>query len=272
MRTAEPASVYPLPRRRGFGILVAHQFPYELRTFVRNRQSLFFTFALPIMFLVIFASVFGHGQVTIRGVRMSTSVYYVPGIIALAIVSASFGNLASSIIGDREAGIYKRRRATPVPAAVLIAARALVAVALSLGITVVLLAIGYAYGATIPAHAVPALVLDVVVSTLALCCLGYALGSVIRSRDGVMPIVLGITLPLYFISGVFVPSSYVSPWLLKVAAVFPVRHVATALLAVFNPGTTGSSLHWVDLVVIVAWGVFGLFVAVRRFKWLPQGR
>jgi ABC-2 type transport system permease protein len=59
--------------------------------------------------------------------------------------------------------------------------------------------------------------------------------------------------------------------LLDIAAVFPVRHMAAALLAVYNPATKGSGAHWGDLAVIAGWGVFGLIVAVRRFSWLPKG-
>jgi ABC-2 type transport system permease protein len=251
--------------------MVGHQFHYDSFMYARNYQSLFFTLFLPVMFLVIFASVFGHGKVTIGGTEFSVAVYYVPGIIALGVTNASFGNLAAAVVAAREAGIYKRRRATPVPAAALISARALIAVVISLAITGVLLGIGYAYGASIPIHTAPALVLDVVVSTLSLCCLGFALASVIRGGEAVMPLVLGITLPLYFISGVFVPSTQIPHWLLDVAAIFPVRHMAAALLAVYNPSTRGSGIQPGDLGVIAGWGAFGLVVAIRRFSWLPRG-
>jgi ABC-2 type transport system permease protein len=268
---APTGTVTPPAKRRPFLAFVTHQFRYELRIFFRNRQSVFFTMALPVMFLVILASVFGHLKVDVPGGTLSGSVYYVPGMIALGVISASFGNLASSVISSREAGILKRRRATPVPAAALIAARALVAVVIALMITVVLLAIGYAYGASIPARTAPAILLDVIVGALAFCGLGYALASVIHSVDATQPIVLAITLPLYFISGVYVFASLLPHWLLNVAAVFPVRHFATALLAAYNPHATGSGIRWVDLVVMAGWGAFGLIVAVRRFSWLPHG-
>jgi ABC-2 type transport system permease protein len=257
-------------RQRSRAALVAHQFRYELPTFWRNPQSVFFTLAFPVMFLVIFASVFGHGNVKVFGGTINTAVYYVPGIMALGIISASFGNLATSVIGNREAGIYKRRRATPVPAVVLIAARALVAVMLALLIAGVLLAIGYGYGASIPGHTAPALILDIVVGSLAFCCLGYALASVVANADAITPIVTFLTLPLYFISGVFVPASELPHWLVNVAAVFPVRHLATALLAAYNPHTAGTGIHGVDLAVIAGWGLFGLVMAVWRFSWLPK--
>ena len=59
--------------------MALHLFGYDLRAFARNRQSRFFTLALPVLLLVIFASVFGgSGNTTqVAGGRISTSVYYV---------------------------------------------------------------------------------------------------------------------------------------------------------------------------------------------------
>ena len=106
---------------------VAHQFRYDLRALLRNRQAQFFTLALPVMFLVIFASVFGGpGQtVAVAGGRIDAGVSYVPGIMTLGIISAAFINLVISVTAQRESGVLKRRRATPVPAAALIGGRAL---------------------------------------------------------------------------------------------------------------------------------------------------
>ena len=103
--------------------MALHLFGYDLRAFLRNRQSQFFTLALPVLFLVIFASVFGgSGNTTaVAGGPISTSVYYVPGIIAPGVIAACFGNLAASVTAQRERGVLKRRRATPVPAAAVIA-------------------------------------------------------------------------------------------------------------------------------------------------------
>ena len=78
-------------------------------------------------------------------------------------------------------------------------------------------------------------------------------------------------LPLYFISGVFVAVSTLPRWIVDVADVFPVRHLAAALLTAYNPHTRGGGLALTDLLVIAAWGAGGLLVALRRFSWLPIG-
>jgi ABC-2 type transport system permease protein len=254
--------------------MALHLFRYDLRAFLRNRQARFFTLALPVLFLVIFASVFGGKDhtVPVSGGRIDTSVSYVPGIMALGIIAAAFVNLVISVTTQRETGVLKRRRATPVPAVAVIAGRALTAVSVALSITAVLLGIGWAfYGAHVPARTAPALVVTVVVGTLAFCCLGYALASLIHNEDAAQPITQAVLLPLYFISGVFVTVTQLPHWLVDVADVFPVRHLAAALLVAYNPHTSGSGFAAADLLVVAAWGVGGLLVALRRFSWLPLG-
>jgi ABC-2 type transport system permease protein len=257
--------------RSGTLSLVGHQLRYELLMFWRNRQSRFFTVALPVIFLLIFASIWHGDTVRVAGGTIEESVYYVPGIITLGIVSAAFNNLVISVTASRESGIFKRRRATPIPAAVLIAARALTAMVVALTMTLILLLIGWAaYGATVPARTAPALVLAVLVGAAAFCCLGFAVASVISNADSAQPLTQAIILPLYFISGVFIPLSTMPGWLTDIASYFPVRHLAESLLTAYNPYTTGNGIAWSHLGIVALWGVIGLVVALRRFSWLPR--
>jgi ABC-2 type transport system permease protein len=255
--------------------MALHLSGYELRAFARNRQFQFFTLAMPVLFLVIFASVFGGGghSTQVAGGPISTSVYYVPGIIALGIIAACFGNLVASVTAQRERGVLKRRRATPVPAAAVIAGRVLTAVVIAAVMAAVLLGIGWAaYGAHIPGRTALAFAVTVVTGAASFCCLGYALTSFIRSEDAALPTTTAITLPLYFISGVFVAVTVLPHWLADLGGIFPVRHLASALLTAYNPHTTGLGFAGRDLLIVAAWGAAGLITAVRNFSWLPLGR
>jgi ABC-2 type transport system permease protein len=255
--------------------MTTHLFRYELRAFLRNRQAQFFTLALPVLFLVIFASVFGgSGHTTpVAGGRISTSVYYVPGIIALGVIAACFGNLVASVTAQRERGVLKRRRATPVPAGAIIAGRVLTAVVVAVVMAAVLLAIGWAaFGAHVPGRTTLALVVTLVIGAACFCCLGYALASVIHDEDAAVPATQALVLPLYFISGVFVAVTVLPHWLADLGEIFPVRHLANALLVAYNPHTTGLGFAGRDLLIVAAWGAAGLIIAVRKFSWLPLGR
>ena len=98
--------------------MVVHQFRYDLRSFLRNRQGRFFTLALPVLFLVIFCSVFGNGTVRVTGGRIKeSSRTYVPGLVALRRARAPFVNLVISVDraarGRGSSNAAARRRCPP---------------------------------------------------------------------------------------------------------------------------------------------------------------
>lgn len=246
--------------------LALHQTRYDLLTFARNRQARFFTVLLPVTFLVIFATVFGDQLIGPRHIEASS--YYVPGIAALAVLAASFSNLVIAVTAQRELGILKRRRATPAPASAVIAGRAITSLAVSLAVTTVVIALGaIVFGVHVAPAASAALVLSIMVGSLAFACLGYAVATAIGSADSAQPLALAITLPLSFISGVYIPSVQLPAALRHVAQAFPLQHLVAALDRAFLPGRTG--IAWGDLAVIAAWGLGGLAVALARFRWTP---
>jgi ABC-2 type transport system permease protein len=253
---------------RGPLSLVLHQARYDLLGILRNRQARFFTLILPLLFLVIFVGVFGH-HVSRTGEKLSS--WYVPGIAALGVIASSFVNLVISITAQREGGILKRRRATPVPAWVLISGRVLTALVVSVVVVAVLLAVGrVAYGVGLPTSTLPGVALTTVVGSITFCILGYALSTAIASEDAAQPMVQAIMLPLYFISGVFVPNINLPNWLRHVAQVFPVYHLANGLHRAYSPNVHGAGIVWSDLGVLAIWLAIGLVVALLRFSWLPK--
>jgi ABC-2 type transport system permease protein len=204
---------------------------------------------------------------------MKESTYYVPGLVGFGLIQAAFANLAMSVTAQRESGVLKRRRSTPEPAWVLIAGRALTAVGTAVVIAVILMLIGsVAYGATPPGRTIPAVIVTIAIGAVTFCALGYALVTAISSADSAQPVVQMVMLPLYFISGVFVPSGEIPHWLTDIANVFPVSHLQKALLEAFNPHTVGAGFAWSDLLVLVIWAAVGLAIALRRFRWQPNTR
>src|SRR5437868_7844781 len=186
-------------------MLVLHQARYDLLGILRNRQARFFTLILPLLFLIIFVGVFGNHRVGPQNVKAST--YFVPGISALAVIASSFVNLVISVTAQREGGVLKRRRATPVPAWVLIAGRTLMAMSISLAVMTVVLVIGrFAYGVHLPSSTIPGVVVTAVVGAATFCALGYALSTTVDSEDAAQPLTQAVMLPLYFISGIFIPN------------------------------------------------------------------
>ena len=121
-----------------------------------------------------------------------------------------------------------------------------------------------------PTSTLPGVVLASVVGALTFCCLAFAVSAFIGNADAAQPILQAVTLPLYFISGVFIPDANNPRWLRDVANVFPVRHLAQAELRAFDPLASAPGIAWSHLLVLAIWGVGGLVVAVRFFRWTPR--
>jgi ABC-2 type transport system permease protein len=250
--------------------LALHQFRFDQKTFWRNPASVFFTVMFPVMFLVIFDLVFG-GSDRIKELGVDVSTYYVPAIITLAVVSATFQNLAMSVTIDREFGILKRGRGTPLPDWVFFAGRIGNSLVVSIVMLVLLVGIGrIAYGVEIPWDHLPALLVTLAVGAAAFCCLGLALTGFIPSQSAAAPITNIAIFPLYFLSGVFIPESEIPNGVLHVADAFPVRHFFESFFAAWDPATAGAGFEWGHLAVVAAWGVAGFVLALRTFRWTPR--
>jgi ABC-2 type transport system permease protein len=250
--------------------LVVHQFRYDQKTFWRNPASVFFTVAFPVILLLIFATVFGDETVDVRG-GVETTTYYVPAIITLSVISATMQSLAMSLVIAREDGRLKRGRGTPMPSWVFIAGRVGNSIVVALLMLALLAALGrLAYGVPIPWQQLPAIVVTLVVGAASFCCLGIALTAAIPSQDAAAPIVNALLLPLYFLSGVFIPDDQLPSGVIHFADAFPVRHFFEAFFGVYVPADGGAGLEWGNLAVVAAWGLAGLLLAVRYFRWTPR--
>jgi ABC-2 type transport system permease protein len=249
--------------------LTARQIRYVNKAFWRNPASAFFTFAFPLMFLVIFTALLGSGTVHLPGRTVKESTYYVSAMAAFAVISACYTNIAMSVTFQRDAGVLKRIDGTPLPPAVYFAARVLHA----LFVAILLVAITAAFGRLVYQASVPSgitllhFAVMLVVGAASFCALGFAMTTAIPNADAAPAMVNATILPLLFLSGVFIPLGTNAPsWIVWVGRVFPVRHFALGLQA----GFLGTSFDWVDVGVVAAWGAVGLLIAVRRFNWEPR--
>ena len=249
--------------------LALHQFRYDQKVFWRNPTSVFFTVTLPVIFLLIFATIFGDDTVEIRG-GIETTTYYVPAIITLAVISATVQSLAMSLVVAREDGRLKRGRGTPMPSWVFIAGRIGNSIVVSVIMLALLAAIGrLLYGVEIPWGRLPEILATLAIGAAAFCCMGVALTAAIPSEDAAAPIANATLLPLYFLSGVFIPESELPSGVISFADAFPIRHFFEAFFSAYVP-TGAPGFEWGNLAVVALWGAAAALAAARWFRWSPE--
>jgi ABC-2 type transport system permease protein len=249
-------------------LLFLHQLRFDLLSIRRNRRAQFFLLLLPLLLLVTFAGLFGTAAVEVAGANVPANRASVPGIMGLAVLTSSFMALVLNVVSQREAGILKRRRATPVPAAVLVLSRAVTAMLSSVAACGLMVAVAAAaLGIEPPPGGLAPALLAVVAGSLCFACCGYAIAAVVTNADSAQPILQFIMLPLQMISGIYFPMSQLPAWLGHVANAFPLAHLTDALQHAWLP--SGATVAWGDLGIMALWAVAAAVVAARRFKWLP---
>ena len=249
--------------------MLGFQVRWEQKSYWRNPAAATFTFAFPLVFLVIFIALNGNDTVDVQGGEVKFAQYYVPAIVAFGLISACYTNLAFTVCIRRENGLLKRARGTPLSPAVYLGGIVGNVIVVALILTSLLLALGViAYGVIFPDRYV-ALVVEIVVGAFCFSALGIAVSTIVPNEDAAPAIINFILFPLLFISGTFGPVSSTS-FLGRIAAVFPVRHLVLAMEAVFNPFGGGTGIIASHTAVMIGWGIIGLLFSLRRFRWEPR--
>ena len=249
--------------------LTFSQAHYVNKAFWRNPARAFFTFALPLMFLVIFTSLLGNGTEHIGAVSIKESTYYVAAMAAFAVIQACYSNVAISISAQRDAGILKRIDGSPLPKRSFMGSRILHSVL----VAVILLAVTSTFGRAFYSAHIPTgialfhFLVMLAVGAASFCALGLAVTALIPNADAATPIIQASILPLLFVSGIFIAFGSNTPsWITWVARLFPVRHFFSGLMS----GFVATPFDWVDVLVVAAWGLAGLLLAIRFFTWEPR--
>jgi ABC-2 type transport system permease protein len=250
--------------------LLLWQVRYEQKSYWRNPASAFFTFAFPLVFLVIFASLNNGATIDLLG-GLEYNQYYIPAIIAFGIMSATYTQLAITLSLRRHSGVLKRFHTTPLPAWAVIGGVLGNSAVVALLITVLTTGLGMlAYGVTFPGH-YAALAIALVVGAVTFSALGVMVATFVPNGDAAPAVVNAVFFPVLFLSGTFFPIRSGST-VARIADVFPVRHFNLSVFAAFDPRTSHGWRHgfaWHHIWVMAAWAVVAGVVAARRFRWEP---
>ena len=246
--------------------LFLHELAAQQRLFWRSREAAFFTFVLPLVFLVLIGSVYGSSEVD--GIRGST--YLLAGLLGYSVISTAFVGLAITLVLRRESGVLKRVRGTPLPTPMFLGA--------VIGSTLLVIALGSVAQLLVGRFVVDAgwpsrpgeLAVALLVGAASFAALGLAITGVIRSAEGASALVNAISLPLVFISGVFFSVDSLPGFLQAVAEVSPLTYLLRLVRECVVAGGEGLGGALEAIAVLAGWGLAGLVVAVRMFRWEPR--
>ena len=246
-------------------------FGHELRTeqllFWRNREAAFFTFFLPIIFFLIFGSIYGNSTITKEHLRAAP--FLQAGMIGYGVASTAFAGLAITMVVRRESGILKRIRSTPLPPSTYLLAVLASTFVVFLIEAALIVAIGRAFFHVAVPNRIGSLLVILVLGATCFAAMGLGLTSAVRSAEGASAVVNFVYLPMAIISGTFFTPKEYPGFLRAIADVLPLTYFTRLTRDVMVRehhvwSETGS------IAVVLLWGAIGLIVAIRGFRWQPR--
>lgn len=263
--------------RNSDAALVWQQIRYQNKIFWRTPVAAFFTIVFPLMFLLVFVTIFGNE--TIEGLGVTTAQFYAPALAVFGAVSATYTNLGVGTSISRDEGILKRVRGTPLPPWIYMAGRVGSAIWIALLAVGLMMAVGVLfYGVELYAESLPAAVVTFVIGVACFAALGLLVAALAPSGDSAPAIANATLLPLAFVSDVFiVPAENTPGWIDAVGNIFPLKPFVVAFGDAFNPIEVAARdgvldhMHWSEFAVMAIWMAAAIVLAVRYFTWEPKG-
>ncbi|MEV6774798.1 ABC transporter permease [Streptomyces syringium] len=244
-----------------YGALTAASY----RASVRDRTTVFFTFAFPLIFLVVFGLIF-RGQ-TVEQSGRGYIDYIAPGVLSWGVGNAAVFGVAFTLMQWRKDDLLRLIRMSPAPLTSVLASRYVVALVIgvvqaALFIGVALLPVfGLRLSSTWPL-ALPVLVLGIT----AFLAIGMVIGSRANTPEAVAAVANCVMVPMAFLSGSFFPIDAMPSWLRSLSRVLPLRYLNDGISAAVSgrAGLGSTGLACAGLAVFAL--VFGL-LAMRTFRW-----
>ena len=248
--------------------VVRKEIAYEQLTYWRNLRAAIFTFLLPLIFLFAFGLPQKHNHDVLLG-GLNFGDFFLPGMIAFGLMGACYTNLAITLAFRRQTGQLLRRRATPIPAPLLMGG----VIGSCVIVAVILMALTTVLGIVMLNVHTPtkivALLVAVVVGAACFCSIGIAVQTLVKDADSAPPLVNLPMMFLAFSSGTFFPINPNSG-LAKFTNFFPVRHLNALFRPIFDPRVHGIGIAGHHLINLALWTVGAALFAARRFKWAPS--
>jgi imidazolonepropionase-like amidohydrolase/ABC-type multidrug transport system permease subunit len=225
----------------------------------RSKTSLVWMTAFPLGFLLLFGYVMARSDPRVMAVLM-------PGLLTTTLMSGSLFGVAFPLVQQREVGLLRRLRVTPVTPAAVVIAHGVTAVVVGLISLIVLMNLGRLIFGMQMAGSWFALIAVYLCGACALVPIGLLVGSVARDIRTAPAIANLLFFPLMFLSGSAFPFAMLPDGVKRFARFLPTTYLNDSYAGVIVRGEAASTLVG-SLAVLVALGAIGVVLTSMLFRW-----
>ena len=235
------------------------------RAYTRDKTTLFFTFAFPLIFLVVFGLIF-HGQ-TVEESGKPYINYIAPGVLSWGVANAAVFGVGFVLMQWRRDDILRLIRMTPTPVSSVLASRYVLALGIGVVQAVMFVAVAMlpSFGFEVDGRwplALPVLVLGIT----AFLVIGVLVGSYAKTPEAVAAVANFLMIPMAFLSGSFFPLDAMPGWMQDFSVILPLRYLNDGITqALTGSGSLGDIA--VECAVLAGFTVVIGAIALRTFRW-----
>ena len=196
--------------------------------------------------------------------------FVVPGIVSLSIMQSALFGVIFTLVRLRNQGVLKRLHATPISPRHFLAGSLFTRMLLLVMQTYVLLLVGIFVSGVEVAPGYVMFWLEVIplvlLGGIVFASLGLAVSGIAKTENTAAPLANIISLPMMFLSGVFIPHSVIPDWVVAIAKWLPLTFLADAMRAMVNSGET-LFVQGGSILGLVVWAGIAFVLMVRAFRW-----
>ncbi len=228
----------------------------QLRLHLRNRMAMVYGSVFPLIYLAVFWVLYRHEKIPL--------MHHAGEWLTVGVLGGASLGLPTTLVGERERGVWRRFRLTPVALWHVVASTIAARYVIILGAGALQLAVALAVGMPVPGHP---LALWAALSVVTLAFIG--LGLVIAALADTVPAVQGIGqcvfLPMLVVGGVAVPVAGLPEWAQQFSAFLPGRYAVEALQACVTGGGLGAARF--PLAALAVIGLAAGAAGAKLFRW-----
>ena len=227
---------------------------------LRRGETLLLTVGIPVLFLIFFSTVDVVSTPTAKSVD-----FFVPGILALAVMSTAMVSLGIATGFERGYGVLKRLGSTPLGRPRLLGAKIITILAVEVVQAAILIPVGYALGWDPggSGSCVAGAVGVVLLATVAFAGIGLLMAGVLKAEVN-LAAANGLYLVFLLLGGMIVPITKLPAGLASVAKLLPPEALSAGLHASLGAGRPVPALSW---AVLAVWAVGAPLAAAFTFRW-----
>jgi hypothetical protein len=222
----------------------------------RNRMAMLYGYLFPLIFLVAFWAVYRSDPVPLA--------LHVGQFLTVTILGSACFGLPTTIVSERERGVWRRYRLLPAPGWIFLASVLLARALLLASAALLQLALAFALGMPAPLHPCDLMIAFAAVS-FAFLAFGMVIAMLVDNVPAVQALGQCIFLPMLIIGGVAVGLESLPSWAQHLSLFFPGRYAVEALQ--LSATGAGLSRAGFDLAALLATGVAGAVAAGAMFRW-----